>query len=973
MDIYDLIRYTIYGIIAGAPVLAGIIIARLRRGESLLAELERREFVTLKILVPRNNEKGPLSSEQMFAALHGIFREHLPAQEHVSFEVAADSQSIQFFAFLPRHLKDFVESQIYAQYPRVEIIEVPDYTYEVDITPETQVAGTELKLLKDEFFPIKTFPNFEVDPLAGITGVLSTLIPGERIWMQFMLEPATESWQKAGVEYVKAIKKGLNPKAGLNLSLSMIPKALVGFGGEVVTQIVHGPPKPEEKKPTAPTLSGPEEQAVKGIETKVTKLGFKTLIRVVALAPDAAMAKSKIMNVVGAFKQFNLSNLNGFAADAITVDRSIFDAFRRRTMREGYVLNTEELASVFHLPHVVVETPTIAWAGSKKGEPPQNLPIEGTVDPNEITLFAETNFRHLNQRFGVKLADRRYHIYSIGKTGTGKSTLIENMALDDIYKGRGVAVVDPHGDLIKRILHRIPGHRINDVVYFNPADRAHPVAFNLLENVEQDLKSLIASGLMSIFTKIWANVWSARMEYILRNTVLAALDYPDSTLLSIMKILNDPIYRKHVVAKIKDPVIRDFFINEFEKYDPNFRREAIAPIQNKVGQFLSSATIRNIVGQPHSTINFEEIINTGKILLVNLSIGEIGEDSSALLGGMVITKIQLASMRRANIPEEERKDFYLYVDEFQNFATDSFAVILSEARKYRLNLFLTNQYIAQMPETVKNAIFGNIGTIISFRVGPQDAGILAKEFEPVFEPNDLVNLSNWHIYLKMTIDGVTSVPFSAVTLAPTAEITGNAEKIIRVSQERYSRNREFVEKKITEWTEFWEKIAREEERQEKERRRTARATSSYIREAPSVRREEKPEVRAEERPIRPSAPPKKEEPKTPPTHRYIPPPPIRRSEIPKVIEEEFRKEGIVKPQEEEKPKQAPAEEAIVHFSPKVEEAPYVEPVEPRPLIQPHEVPEHHKKDDQDKKIPAYGSRLGQIVPLKEGEEIRLDE
>lgn len=402
---------------------------------------------------------------------------------------------------------------------------------------------------------------------------------------------------------------------------------------------------------------------------------------------------------------------------------------------------------------------------------------------------------------------------------------------------------------------------------------------------------------MSIFTKLWANVWSARMEYILRNTVLAALDYPDSTLLSVMKILNDPTYRKHVVAKIRDPVIKDFFISEFEKYDPRFRQEAIAPIQNKVGQFLSSATIRNIVGQPHSTINFEEILNTGKILLINLSIGEIGEDASALLGGMIITKIQLAAMRRAAFPEEERKDFYLYVDEFQNFATDSFAVILSEARKYRLNLFLTNQFIAQMPESVKNAVFGNVGTVISFRVGPQDAATLVREFEPVFDANDLVNLSNYQIYLKMTVDGVTSVPFSAVTLAPLSEETGSGEKIIRVSRERYGRSRQFVEKKISEWSEFWENLSREEARAEKERRRQARGL-----------------------------PPREEERKTP---RYIPPPPIP---------------------------SAPKEEPIVHLSPQVEETPV-----------------EKKTHEEASKLPAFGSRGGEILPLKEGEEIRLDE
>lgn len=1011
MTIDQLLSYTPYAIMGAAFVAAGILYARLRRGEKMVEHLEGREFVTLKVMVPKNNEKGPLSAEQMFAAFHGIFRSHLPAQEHVSFEIAADGHAIQFYVFLPRHLKDYVESQMYAQYPHVEITEVADYAFDVDVTPTLQAAGTTLKLLKEEFFPIKTFPNFEVDPLAGITGVLSNVAPGERIWIQYLIEPADDSWIKAAAKYVKAVRKGLDPNPKLDLSIGAVMRGLTGFGAEAIGQVMHGPPKPKEggggEKPAVPTLSGPEEQGIKSVETKVTKLGFRTLIRIVALAPALDTAKSKVLNLVGAFKQFNASNINGFSATDLVVDRTIFDAYRRRTLAGGYTLNVEELASVFHLPHVSVETPTIVWAGSKKGEPPQNLPIEGTVDANEITLFGETNFRHMNQRFGIKLPDRRYHTYSVGKTGTGKSTLIENMVIDDIYKGRGVAVVDPHGDLIKRILQRMPSHRINDVVYFNPADRDYPIAFNLLEKVEQDLKGIVASGLMSIFTKLWSNVWSARMEYILRNTVLAALDYPDSTLLSVMKILNDPTYRKHVIAKITDPVIKDFFLNEFEKYDPKFRQEAIAPIQNKVGQFLSSATMRNILGQPHSTIDFGDIMNSGKILLVNLSIGEIGEDASALLGGMVITKIQLTAMRRATVPEEERKDFYLYVDEFQNFATDSFAVILSEARKYRLNLFMTNQFMAQMPDTVKNAVFGNVGTIIAFRVGPQDAGVLVKEFEPVFEANDLVNLSNYQIYIKMTIDGVTSVPFSAVTIAPVAEVTGNDQKVIQGSRERYTRPREFVERKIAEWQEFWEKLSREEARADKERRRAAKGFGPHARGEPTTfRRSDRPGAeprrdetrrdhgRAEQSgystpPVHPdrTGEEKKEAPKSTPSTelhqeapklateaaksvpRYIPPPPLRRlTDDPKKSEPMEDEKKITDSQQIQKSVDLVGE----HVSPSMEEeAKYVEPIEPKPLIKPEELPQAHKKDRS--KVPAFGSRGGEIVPLKEGEEIRLDE
>ncbi|KKW28745.1 MAG: hypothetical protein A3K06_00200 [Candidatus Doudnabacteria bacterium RIFCSPHIGHO2_01_52_17] len=416
-----------------------------------------------------------------------------------------------------------------------------------------------------------------------------------------------------------------------------------------------------------------------------------------------------------------------------------------------------------------------------------------------INVFAKTNFRHKEVSFGIRKDDRRRHVYVIGKTGMGKTTMIENMIVQDILAGHGVAFVDPHGESVEKILNYIPTNRVNDVVYFNPADLDYPIAFNPLEAVDPKYKHLVASGLMGVFTKIWENVWSARMEYILNNTILALLDTPGNTMLGIARMLVDKKFRKKIVDNIRDPVVKSFWVDEFANYNDRFRNEAIAPIQNKVGQFLSSAMIRNIVGQTKSTIDLRDIMDNRKILLVNLAKGRIGEDSSALLGAMLITRLQLAAMSRVDILEEERKDFYLYVDEFQNFATESFATILSEARKYRLNLTIAHQYIEQLEEEVAAAVFGNVGTIIVFRVGATDAEALEPEFEPVFEMNDLVNLSKYHIYLKLMINGVASRPFSATTLPPLADKTGNAEKIIRVSRERFGRERASIEEKITRW------------------------------------------------------------------------------------------------------------------------------------------------------------------------------
>ncbi len=424
----------------------------------------------------------------------------------------------------------------------------------------------------------------------------------------------------------------------------------------------------------------------------------------------------------------------------------------------------------------------------------------------KIVYFAKTNFRGANRIFGIKQRDRRQHFYVVGKSGTGKSEMLKNMVLQDINNGMGVGIVDPHGELVEDILRKIPSSRINDVIYFDPSDMEHPVGFNVLEVPDPRFKHIVVSDLMAIFTKIWANVWSARMEYILQNCILALLDTPGTTLLGIPRILVDKNYRERIVRNIRDPVVRSFWIHEYESWREQFRNEAIVPIQNKVGQFLNTPMIRNIVGQPKSTLNVQQIMNEGKIVLVNVSKGKLGEDNSGLLGAMVITKIQLAAMERVRITEDERKDFYLYIDEFQNFATDSFASILSEARKYRLNLIVAHQYIGQLvtdtSTKVRDAIFGNVGTMIIFRVGAADAEALEPECEPEFMIQDLVNLPNYHIYLKLMVSGVSSRPFSAVTLPPMrwGDDEDHSEKIIKVSRERYSLSRTEVEDKIERWS-----------------------------------------------------------------------------------------------------------------------------------------------------------------------------
>ena len=429
----------------------------------------------------------------------------------------------------------------------------------------------------------------------------------------------------------------------------------------------------------------------------------------------------------------------------------------------------------------------------------------------DLNIFAQTNFRNQDVKFGIKADDRRRHMYIIGQTGTGKTTLLENLAINDINSGKGLAIIDPHGEFAEKMLDFVPEERVGDVVYFNPADMKFPVAFNPLEQVGTEFRHLVASSVMGVFKKIWVDAWSARMEYILNNTLLALLEFPNSTLLGVMRMFSEKEYRNRVVQDLKDPVIKAFWTNEFARYTERLSTEAVAAIQNKVGQFVSNPLIRNIIGQPHSTIDMREIMDKKKILIANLSKGRIGEDNSALLGAMLITKLQLAAMSRVELAMEEREDFYLYVDEFQNFSTESFANILSEARKYRLNLILGHQYIEQLDEKVKAAVFGNVGTTVCFRVGAEDAEFLEKQFSPSFTAQDLVNLANYTVYLRLMIDGISSKPFSAKTLPPIKMRTESfKDVIIENSRRKYALAQNVVEGKIAdEWAAASDKVVGE--------------------------------------------------------------------------------------------------------------------------------------------------------------------
>ena len=763
--------------------------------------LKKQKYQCLLIKVPKKNEKNALSAEQMYASLHGIMRNRWvmfwegSIQEHISFEIVSSNKYIKFYGFVPDYLVEFVEGQIYAQYPTVLIERVDDYITEYKYQNK-EFSSCELLLDKDEVYPLRTFETFDVDPLAGITAVLSKLGDTKnQIWLQFLIRPVNNDWQHRSQRIINKIRGGVD-------TLSFF-----GFIGSFLSLIVNHILNPgstnEKTSENKRVLSGPEEEAIAEINKKSVKLGFETKIRIVAFGDSSIDAKSKLQSIIGTFKQFSLTNLNSLSANRISVGNfRDLEVYKNRSfVGRGFVLNTAELASLFHLPSISVETPTIVWSNNKVAEPPSNLPTVNNSNLADLTVFAKTDFRELENVFGIKTEDRSKHVYIVGKTGMGKTSLLQNMVIDDMRKGRGIAVVDPHGDFVDTVLNYVPSNRISDVVLFDPGDRDNPIAFNLLENVADDYKPIIASGLIAIFKKLWHDSWGPRLEHILRYTFLALLDYEGSTFLCVPRLLSDEVFRNEVINHIKDPVVKDFWEVEFNGYTDKLRQDAISPIQNKIGQFLASSTIRNIVGQPKTAINIREVMDGKKILLVKVAKGVVGEDNAALLGAMIITKIQLAAMSRADISEERRVPFNLYVDEFQNFATESFASILSEARKYKLNLHVANQYIEQMEDVVRGAVFGNVGTLITFRIGATDADYLSKEFAPTFLAEDLTNLEKFHIYLRMTIDGISSPAFSAVTLSLPVEKTNNVDKVLFSSREKYGTKRDFVETKIREWSE----------------------------------------------------------------------------------------------------------------------------------------------------------------------------
>ena len=773
-----------------------LIFAKRNKEEEADVYEDIRNPLVMQILVPRENDKSALAAEQMFASIHGILGDSKKSLDLISFEIISSGEDgIRFFVVTPGHLAKFIEGQIYAQYPNADISYERDYSLNnSEVGEEVYITSGEVEMEKDSIFPIKTFRNFEVDPLAAITGAMSEMGNGERAWLQIIVRPVSNYWQKKSKEYISAIRDGKD-LGGFNI-IAKLTSLITTIGKNLSYSDSQGAKKEVVK------LEPGQEEELNEIETKMLKLGFEVRIRIVTKATTQERSEQILRDIMASFKQFTTAHLNNFIhAVPVKTGKEIYEDYLKRYMpkEEEDILNIEELASLYHLPNISVETPNIAWSRSRKLEPPMNVP---KANDGDVTIFGETDYRGHKVNFGLKRADRARHFYLLGKTGAGKSTLFKNMFISDVLAGDGACFVDAHGDTVEELLEYIPPNRIDDVIYFNPTDIENPVGFNLLELKDKSQRDLIADGVVEVFKKQFGDSWGPRLQYILTNTVATALEAQGITLLAVIRMLTDSNYRKFILKQVHDPILYKFWVEEFAQMSQNPRllAEVVSPIQNKVGRFISSAVTRNIVGQVKSTIDLREIMDNRKILLVNLAQGKLGEETASLLGGMIITRLQATAMERVDIPFEERKDFFLYVDEFQNFATDSFAKILSEARKYKLNLIMTNQYIDQLPLTVRQAIFGNVGTLGSFVVSQADASILEKEFAPVVSADDLVSLDAYSMYVKLCIDGMTSTPFSAKSLPPRYEKFYLKDEIIQQSREKYGVPRNEIEEKIDKWS-----------------------------------------------------------------------------------------------------------------------------------------------------------------------------
>jgi hypothetical protein len=684
----------------------------------------------------------------------------------VSWEYFGYAQYTYFFIVLDEFLLETVEGLVYATFPDAEIKEVQDYTHMVDFKHQA-VAGAEMTLHHADVYPIKTYDIFEEDSQSRLFSVISKIGSGEQVWVQVVSQPTDDT----AMYHFRL--KWRHRFANIYHFFSIRDRMREGGRGGVTETRHH---KAQEKANIKP---------------------FKVTIRCAYVASTEEEARRKLEAVLLSFSQFNDKDINGFHSHSAGGGVRFVEEFRHRSLGKPYILNAKEIATLYHFPNAD-DVPHIVHVLARKSDPPQDLPKAGEAD---VSPYGVTNYHNNYIPFGIRRGDRRRHLYTVGKSGSGKSKLLELLIYNDLVSGEGIAVLDPHGDLVDAILRYVPQNRVDDVVLFDPSDTEFPIAFNPLEKVDDAYKMQLTIGFLDIFKKLFGGNWTYRLEHVLRYTTLALLDSPNTTVLSILKMLTDKNYRQKIVSRIQDSVVKSFWVSEFAAWSEKFDAEAITPLLNKVGQFVATNMIRNIVGQPKTKFDIREIMDKKKILLMKVSKGLLGEENSSLIGSMVITKLYQSAMGRADTAEDKRTDFYFYVDEFQNFATDTFAEILSEARKYRLDLTIAHQYMGQLNDVVRKTVFGNVGSMVSFRVGAEDAQILAQEYNPVFKERDIINLGVREFYTKMSVNGELREAFSGRTLdVPKVEHDFTAQ-IIDASRRKYCTPKKEVEAMLAQWDE----------------------------------------------------------------------------------------------------------------------------------------------------------------------------
>ncbi|KKQ41333.1 MAG: hypothetical protein US58_C0001G0007 [Candidatus Magasanikbacteria bacterium GW2011_GWA2_37_8] len=741
-------------------------------------------------------------AETLFSSIAGLKREKgfikwlRGRNDHISFEIVVKDNKISFYVAIPQKWKDFVGQQIHAQYPHAEITEETDYNI---FKPQSHIVGAYLFLKNRSAFPLKTYKKMDSDPLLAILNPLSKVLEDEGALLQFVVRPATPKWRRQGVHMIRDIREG--QKFEYVAHRSAIMRSLRKWR-KVIFPKKHDPAKQtgmgEEYR-----LTQMEEEMVKNMEEKISHGGLEITTRLISSSNTKEKAQLNLENIINSFSQYNIYRYGNSWAAAIPRNQSNLirqSIYRSFNPAHYNVVNTEEMTSLWHIPIPNTETPHIDWLGARKAPPPVNMPTEGIILGRATYRGEETIVR-------MKRGDRRRHLYTIGKSGSGKSVFIQNLAVQDVINGEGVCVLDPHGDFAEYVLQHIPKERADDVIYFNPSDVDRPMGLNMLEARTEEQKDFICQEMVSIFYKLVTDpsMIGPMFEHQMRNvmlTLMADMENP-GTMAEIPRMFTDDTYVAKWKKKLNDPMVLAFWDKEMAKTSDFHKSEMLGYLISKVGRFVENSMVRNIIGQSHSSFNFREVMDKKKILIVNLAKGLTGEINSNLLGLIIVSKLQMAALERASLPEEERHDFYLYIDEFQNFITDSIATILSEARKYHLELILANQYMKQLEDnkgksTVRDAVLGNAGTIVSFRIGVEDADILQKEFAPVFNGYDLMNVEQYTAYIKLLIDNTAAKPFNMMTYPPKAGNKELAAAIKELSRLKYGRPREIVEAEIME-------------------------------------------------------------------------------------------------------------------------------------------------------------------------------